>query len=302
MPVYWASSAGIITSAGPGLVSELAVCKLAMVWLGEDPDDLVDVTTVTSTSRKAEILCNIVYDACRKAVLEDGLWQFAKRFQQLTRADGYSESGYDAKDITGITAADPAVVTAVSHGFSNGQLVRISAVEGMTEINSRVVRVANQTPNTFECYDLNSSQFTAYASGGEVVRFEAVSDYQNGYAYRVPTDLLKPVALIPQGQFEVIGYGDDRRLLCLQEDPVLEYVSDVTVVAYMTDHFKRTWAARIAAELAPGLQKKGAGGKDMWQHYLFVRGETKRSDAQNISATELIRNSSPTATAGGWQE
>ena len=38
------------------------------------------------------------------------------------------------KTISGITAANPAVVTATSHGYSNGDEVLISSVSGMTEV------------------------------------------------------------------------------------------------------------------------------------------------------------------------
>lgn len=301
MPVYWASAAGVITGAGAGLISELTVCKLAMTWLGSDPSKLVSVTTVTTTSSKEETLCNVVYDVCRKAVLEDHNWQFARKFQQLNLADGYNEAGYDPVAVTGITRADPAVVTSASHGFLNGQLVKLSDVSGMLEINEKIVRVANRDANTFECYGLNSTKFTAYASGGLAVRFEALADYQQGYAYRVPVDYLKAVAIDPKGQFEVVGSGDDRRLLCGFVDPVLEYTADITVVAAMTDHFKRSWAARIAAELSPALQKKGAGMKDMWSHYDMVKKETRKSDSRNASTTDMIRDGSPTAKAGGWE-
>ena len=39
------------------------------------------------------------------------------------------------KTISGITAANPAVVTATSHGYENGDEVLISGVSGMTEVN-----------------------------------------------------------------------------------------------------------------------------------------------------------------------
>ena len=301
MPVYWGSSAGLITSAGSGLISELAVCRLAMTWLGADPSQLNDVSTITTSSTKEETLCNVVYGTCRRAVIEDHNWQFSKKFQQLTLADGYDEAGFVPIVITGITQADPAVVSAAAHGFLDGQLVRIIDVSGMTQINSKVVRVANKNAGDFECYGLNSTKFDAYVSGGEVVRFEALADYQRGYAYRVPADMLKPVAIDPKGQFEVVGAGDDQRLLCNFVDPVLEYVADITVVSSMPDHFKRAWAARIAAELAPALQKKGSGLKDMWSHYEMVKHETKKSDSKNADATNLIRDGSPTAEAGGWE-
>lgn len=306
MPVYWASSAGTITSAGSGLTTELAVCKLAMTWLGADPDALSSVTTVTSTSTKEEVLCNVVYDTCRKAVLEDHNWQFAKKFQELSLDDGTEQSDYNTTDnvktITGATAADPVVITAASHGFSDGWLVKIYDIVGMTELNGLIVRVASQDTNTFECYGLNGSNFTAYTSGGKAVRYEAVSDYANGYVYRVPADMLRPVAVMGAPQFEVVGAGDDRRILSTASGAVLEYIADVTVVSSMPNHFARCWAARISMELANPLQKKNAAMKDMAAWYSQVLSETKKSDAQNVDPKHLIRNTSSTFAAGGWEK
>lgn len=76
------------------------------------------------------------------------------------------------KTITGITKADPGVVTAVAHGFSNGDLVRIQNVIGMTEVNNVVYKVANKAADTFELNDeddndIDTTGFTTYLSGGE---------------------------------------------------------------------------------------------------------------------------------------
>ena len=49
------------------------------------------------------------------------------------------------KTITGITQANPAVVTATSHGYSNGDEVLISGVSGMTEVNGKRFLVADKT-------------------------------------------------------------------------------------------------------------------------------------------------------------
>jgi len=71
-----------------------------------------------------------------------------------------------AKTITGVTAANPAVVTSSAHGFSNGDRVVIQSVSGMTELNNRHFAVANVATNTFQLSGVNSSAYTAYASGG----------------------------------------------------------------------------------------------------------------------------------------
>src|SRR5687767_11527086 len=39
------------------------------------------------------------------------------------------------KVITGITKANPGVVTAVAHGYNNGDLIKIFDVVGMTQVN-----------------------------------------------------------------------------------------------------------------------------------------------------------------------
>lgn len=71
------------------------------------------------------------------------------------------------KAITGITRADPAVVTAVAHGFLARQVVYVSNVAGMTELNGLYFVVgAVLTADTFTLDRLDSSDFTAYASGG----------------------------------------------------------------------------------------------------------------------------------------
>jgi len=74
--------------------------------------------------------------------------------------------------ISGATAADPVVVTAASHGFSNGDIIKIRGVVGMTELNHRRFKVANKATHTFELTDLNDNdidgtEYTAYESGGE---------------------------------------------------------------------------------------------------------------------------------------
>jgi hypothetical protein len=85
--------------------------------------------------------------------------------------------------ITGITQADPAVVTVTAHGYGNGDTVIINDVVGMTEVNGKRFIIANITANTFELTDIDgvdvdSSAFTAYGSAGTVERvYEIVSPY-----------------------------------------------------------------------------------------------------------------------------
>ncbi|QOI68905.1 putative tail tubular protein B [Pelagibacter phage Lederberg EXVC029P] len=82
--------------------------------------------------------------------------------------------------ISGATQADPVVITATAHGYSNGDEIRITSVVGMTELNNKRYKVANKTTNTFEITDVDGNDidgtgFTAYTSGGKANRVYEIS-------------------------------------------------------------------------------------------------------------------------------
>lgn len=71
-----------------------------------------------------------------------------------------------AKTITAITKANPAVVTATGHGFADGDVVKITSVVGMTEINAKVGVVTVVDANSFKLNGIDSTAYTTYTSGG----------------------------------------------------------------------------------------------------------------------------------------
>jgi len=81
--------------------------------------------------------------------------------------------------ITGVSAADPCVVTAVAHGYQSNQVVRITdlgsempTARGMAQLNNNRYRITVLTANTFSLKDvtsdeaINSTAYTAYVAGG----------------------------------------------------------------------------------------------------------------------------------------
>lgn len=100
------------------------------------------------------------------------LWDFRDAgYGHLTITAVAAAPAGSAKTITGATAANPVVITSVAHGFSNGDIVFISGVLGMIEINNRWFQVNNVAANTFELRDatgtdIDGTQYTAYSSGG----------------------------------------------------------------------------------------------------------------------------------------
>lgn len=101
--------------------------------------------------------------------------RFYKDDGQIVEAD---------KTISGITKANPAVVTATSHGYSNGDHVWINNVVGMTEVNGRRYTVANVTTHTFELSGVNSSGYTTYGSGGVAQKvYEIATSYTSAQVF-----------------------------------------------------------------------------------------------------------------------
>lgn len=78
-----------------------------------------------------------------------------------------------AKSISNVTRDNPAVVTASNHGFSNGDVVWISGIRGMTQLNNKAYVIQNKTTNTFQLKTLggstvNSNWYSSYDRYGTV--------------------------------------------------------------------------------------------------------------------------------------
>lgn len=70
--------------------------------------------------------------------------------------------------ITAITKANPAVVTQAAHGYADGDVVKITGVVGMTEVNSEAFIVNMLTTSTYELVGTDSTGYGTWASGGSV--------------------------------------------------------------------------------------------------------------------------------------
>lgn len=67
--------------------------------------------------------------------------------------DSAAVYGLNQIAITAISNTNPIVVTAPAHGLSNGNLIRIENVGGMTQLNGNTYIVQNVTTNTFELWN-----------------------------------------------------------------------------------------------------------------------------------------------------
>jgi hypothetical protein len=99
-------------------------------------------------------------------------WKWGDDINDVFFVDsGLTYDGGDAVAITGVTRANPVVITSVGHGKTDGTKIKILSIIGTTELNENIYKIANKTDDTFELTDLNDnnidgSQFTEYVSGG----------------------------------------------------------------------------------------------------------------------------------------
>lgn len=89
-----------------------------------------------------------------------------------------------AKSITGITQADPGVITVASHGLITGDEIFIDSISGMGPLNGKFFLVTYISANTFSLKDIdgnaiNTSSYPAYVFGGTISR---VVDVTTPYA------------------------------------------------------------------------------------------------------------------------
>lgn len=100
-----------------------------------------------------------------------------------------------AKTITGISKASEAVVTA-THDFQVGDIIVIDNVVGMTQINRRAVRVgAVNTTVDFTCEDLDSTNWTTWASGGTASKVTTFLAFDTLTTFNYPEPQPNPISV-----------------------------------------------------------------------------------------------------------
>ena len=134
-------------------------------------------------------------------------------------------------NISAVTQADPCVVTtSAAHGYSTGQIVRITDLgdvgpnatdRGMDEINNKRYKIVVINTTSFSLQDpvsgddIDSSSYTAYVSGGRVVLETRLLNNPEAYAYEPVVYKLTFGSAIFGGAsdgdvfyFEAFKYGD----------------------------------------------------------------------------------------------
>ena len=135
---------------------------------------LLDSTAFTGWNKAAVLIDGSSEQVAANAFREDRKTVIGARLLGGTSGTGNGTAVHLLADgnetaITGATRANPVVVTSPGHGRTNGTIVRIQGVVGMTEINGPYFTVANASTNTFQLQGVNGTAYGAYVSGGTVV-------------------------------------------------------------------------------------------------------------------------------------
>lgn len=116
--------------------------------------------------------------------------EFGNQYMRVIRNDGHVT--LPEVNITAVTNTVPAIVTAVAHGFSNGDEVAIVGVQGMTQLNGNRYYVDGVTANTFQLKnqidntDIDATAYGVYTSGGTVAKiFQLTTPYSISDIYEL---------------------------------------------------------------------------------------------------------------------
>lgn len=137
--------------------------------------------------------------------------------------------------VNSLTLANPGVITANTHGFSNGDEVIFRGCLGTTQLNNNTYLVTNATANTFRMTDLDgnvisTAAFTAYVGGGTVRKMVTTIsglDHLEGETINILADgAVQPAQAVATGAITLtikaatvtigLGYNSDMQQLRLE--------------------------------------------------------------------------------------
>ena len=73
-----------------------------------------------------------------------------------------------SKAITGVTLANPCVLTVVGHGRTTGDVVMVASVGGTTQLNDKLFTITVVDANRISLDGVDATGYTAYTSGGTI--------------------------------------------------------------------------------------------------------------------------------------
>jgi len=146
-------------------------------WVLDGSSNILEVTTPYSLSecrelvfaQNADVMVITHQNYPPKALTRTAANAFTFTDYAFTDAGG---SPFAAKTatITGATKANPCVITSANHNLRSGDIVTITGVVGMTQLNGNSYVVTMLTSSTFSLNSVNSTAYGTYTSGGSAAK------------------------------------------------------------------------------------------------------------------------------------
>jgi hypothetical protein len=191
---------------------------LHFTYGGEDLFESIATISGTSEDQNWVVVQRTIGGEVRRYVEYFKPWDWGDDTKDCFFVDsGLTFDGGDSVTITGATAAEPVVITAAAHGFSDGDHVKILSVAGMTELNENIYVVASSATNTFalnddDGNDIDGTAFTAYTSGGtaqKVAKTYSGLDHLEGRDVSVLADGCQlPDCTVTDGEITIDRYAN----------------------------------------------------------------------------------------------
>lgn len=212
------------------ITTEVGLVNLALAALGQ-----ASISALADSNQRARVMNNL-YEPNRDWLLNHYNWPFAVNREVLTIPD----SAYVS--VTGITKADPGVVTATSHPFSDGDYVILENIGGMLEVNGKRFKVANKNTNDFELYQEDTTNYTTFsASGSDSARL--VPAFGPANRFSLPSDYM---AMIRTGDHDDRWKIEGSYIVSDDSSVNIVYRKKVTTVTLFSQDFIDVLAARLA--------------------------------------------------------
>lgn len=271
--------------------TSLDVVNLALKNLGHK--SLAALDTTTEIGR----IFSVLYPDCRDELLREIRPNFAKKrdlFHQVVDSE---------ITISGATAADPVVITATSHGLSDGDSIAIWNVVGMTDLNGKMYKVANGTTNTFEITDLNGNDidgtdYDAYVSGGKCGELSTAPIFEYLYRYQLPSDYILLLSINGNDLLDVPHSVEQDEILTNETQLQGTYIFQATDVSTFDKDFVKVLAWKLAFEGGYAVTNQSALVDRMEKYYKETLRDAKGRKSQESGYPQ--NNPSKRAVSNQW--
>lgn len=237
------------------MATDVQIANLALSRIGHESA----LSAFSASGNKASRWFYVNYEIIKLSMLREFGWRFATKRAILEAEDTFTIS--DASETNPVV-----ITTTAAHGLSNGDVVYIAGVLGMTEINGRTFTVANKTADTFELSGEDGTSHSLYSGVGTVYKYVA-SEF--AYRYPLPSDCLRLLRMNGgekdkyriEGDYLYTDYTSANGTLDI------EYIFDETTDANFDAQFTDVFAQRLAAEICFYMTDNSGLAEQQWKLY-----------------------------------